>query len=156
MKKLIVILAAFAALMSGQAWGAAAGSWTAPALSVLPGANLAVIETTGTASADDASFPDLTLSITNLMGWSVQMVTTDPGATAPTDNYDFELLDGDGVDVMGGELYNRDTAVSEQVTPMIGSSPGYRPVDGDLVLHYVAASNAVNSATVTFKIWFRK
>lgn len=40
-------------------------------------------------------------------------VTTDPGATAPTDNYDLELRDADGVDVLLGQGANRDTANTE-------------------------------------------
>lgn len=43
---------------------------------------------------------------------------TDPGATAPTDNYDIAITDGEGVDVLGNcesTLANRDTANTEEV-----------------------------------------
>lgn len=45
---------------------------------------------------------------------------TDPGSTAPTDNYDIVLTDEEGVDILGdcvalSQLINRDTANSEQV-----------------------------------------
>lgn len=46
---------------------------------------------------------------------------TDPGATAPTDNYDVVINDGDGVDVLIGAGANRDTSTTEQV---IASSLG--------------------------------
>ena len=40
---------------------------------------------------------------------------TDPGATAPDDNYDVALLDADGDDVLAGAGLNRDTANTEIV-----------------------------------------
>ncbi len=42
-------------------------------------------------------------------------VTTNPGAAAPTDNYDITLVDVDGVDIAEGLLANRDTANNEEV-----------------------------------------
>src|SRR4030043_2102612 len=56
----------------------------------------AVSATTGTAA---------TAFIT---GKYIIMVETDPGATAPSDNYDITITDARGVDVMGGALANRD------------------------------------------------
>ena len=47
-------------------------------------------------------------------GYVVRAVT-DPGALAPTDNYDIVVNDANSVDVMGGLLENRDTANSEQI-----------------------------------------
>src|SRR5688500_13762736 len=58
------------------------------------------------------------VSISNLYGWLVRLVT-DPGATAPTDDYDLTLVDEDSVDVLAGAGLNRDTANSEQVAPII-------------------------------------
>lgn len=43
-------------------------------------------------------------------------LVTDPGATAPTDNYDIVINDADGVDVLLGAGANRDTANTEYVT----------------------------------------
>lgn len=40
---------------------------------------------------------------------------TNPGATAPSDNYDITLVDEDGIDVAEGLLANRDTSNSEEV-----------------------------------------
>lgn len=43
---------------------------------------------------------------------------TDPGGTAPTDNYDIAITDEEGVDVLAacaGTLANRDTANTEEV-----------------------------------------
>jgi len=45
----------------------------------------------------------------------VIFVCTDPGATAPTDNYDIALNDDNGVDVLAGAGANRDTADTEYI-----------------------------------------
>lgn len=58
---------------------------------------------------------------------------TDPGATAPTDNYDIAITDEEGADVLGGStssLANRSTSATQTVyfglsdaTAMIGAFP---------------------------------
>ena len=45
-------------------------------------------------------------------------VTTNPGATAPTDDYDITVTDEDDVDIAMGLLANRDTANTETVYPV--------------------------------------
>jgi len=45
----------------------------------------------------------------------VLMFVTDPQAAAPTDDYDVEIRDGDGVDILAGAGANRDTANTEYV-----------------------------------------
>lgn len=42
-------------------------------------------------------------------------LTTDPGSTAPTDNYDVVIADADGHDVLLGAGADRDTANTENV-----------------------------------------
>lgn len=88
----------------------------------------------------------------------VIMVITDPGATAPTDNYDITILStemsGGTIDIMGGELANRDTADTEQAVPKIGSTVyGTRFVRGKITL--TISNNSVNSAAgvVLVYIW---
>ena len=77
---------------------------------------------------------------------------TDPGATAPTDNYDITITDEEGVDVLAAclaDLTNRDTANSEQqyflvkdtaATPLAQS---LHPIVCDALT--VAVTNAGNS-----------
>jgi len=43
-------------------------------------------------------------------------LVTDPGSTAPTDNWDLVINDDQSVDVLAGAGANRDTADTEQVT----------------------------------------
>lgn len=54
-----------------------------------------------------------------LRGWLVE-IQTDPGATAPTDNYDIKLKDSNSVDVLADLALNRDTATTEFI-PTPGS-----------------------------------
>jgi hypothetical protein len=73
-------------------------------------------------------------------------LTTNPGATAPTDNYDITLVDDEGADRLQGLGANRDTANTEQV-PIVYSGTAVAPiVDGDETLTFTLANNAVNSA----------
>lgn len=81
-------------------------------------------------------------------------VVTNPGATAPTDNYDVVVNDADGVDVLAGTGANRDTATSEQAIPIIettvgANTYGYRVVvDGPLTLG-ITNAGATKQGTVT-------
>jgi len=77
-------------------------------------------------------------------GGCVALVVTNPGSPAPTDNYDITITDPSGVDIMGGELANRDTANSEQVVPKINTSFGCRITEGPITLNIT--NNSVNSA----------
>jgi len=93
---------------------------------------------TFTASADLATIP--TLPITDYSGWMLIECLTNPGATAPTDNWDITLIDGHGIDIAGGQLLNRDTTTSERVVlldPPIIRSTGFT---------LTIAGNSVNSA----------
>lgn len=72
-----------------------------------------------------------------LNGWLVKSVT-DPGAAAPTDNYDITLVQ-DGGDHLAGALADRDTANTEVV---IHSSPIW--LSGSFTFTIAAAGNAKN------------
>lgn len=52
-------------------------------------------------------------------------VVTDPGSTAPTDNYDIELLDEDGYDVLLNVGADRDTANTEALGFAVGQYDGF-------------------------------
>lgn len=52
-------------------------------------------------------------------------IAADPGSTAPTDNYDVTVTDENGVDVLGGNGANLDTANSEYRPAL-----SYNAVDG--------------------------
>lgn len=79
-------------------------------------------------------------------------IVTNPGAAAPTDNYDATLADADGVDVAGGLLADRDTANSESVVPIDTASGLPFAVAGPLTLTIANAGSAKNGTVV---IYFR-
>jgi len=61
---------------------------------------------------------DATADTDQKINGSLLQAITDPGAAAPTDNYDIVLTDADGYDVLAlcqDDLTDRDTANTEQV-----------------------------------------
>jgi len=83
----------------------------------------------------------------------ISKVVTNPGSTAPTDNYDITLTDSDGVDVMGGELANRDTANSEVAVPKIDTVFGCVIVTGSFTMTITNQSvNAGNGEVIVYII----
>ena len=82
-----------------------------------------------------------------ITGYIVRAVTNPDDSDAPTDDYDITLLDEDGVDVMGGNLIDRDTSDSEQVTP---SSPPY--IDSDLTLTVASAGDTKKGVLTLYMV----
>ena len=81
---------------------------------------------------------------------------TDPGATAPTANYDVTLVDDiTGLDVLGGAGANRHTSTTESVVPTLltTNSNESRPI------HYGTATltvaNAGNAKTGDIYLFWR-
>lgn len=87
---------------------------------------------------------------------------TDPGATAPDDNYDIAITDPEGLDVLTpseGELGNRDTANSEQTyfliadAAMTPAATAVHPVVCDALT--ITITNAGNSKTGQLIIYYK-
>jgi hypothetical protein len=80
----------------------------------------------------------------------IQRLVTVPagGGSAPTDNYDIVINDGDGLDVLLGAGANRDTANPEQV-----ASASLGVVAGDRLTLQV--SNAGNAKSGTVRLYIR-
>ena len=112
--------------------------------------NVRVLTFTCTGDVGDGSFP-ATASEGDIDGY-VFLVVTNPGATAPTDDYDITLVDADSVDIMGGELANRDTANSEQAVPLIDGVFGSRFVDGIVTL--TITNNTDVGAIIVVKVFY--
>lgn len=106
------------------------------------------ITVTATADSTDGSY--VTKAI-EMRGFIVKVVTN-PGATAPTDNYDIALNgpEDTALDSLGGALANRDTANTEQVYPVISGATVPVYVNGKPTL--AITGNSVNSAVtvITF------
>lgn len=107
------------------------------------------------------SIHDLTLTMTSIgaapMTYEVNgiviAVETDPGTTAPTDNYDLTITNARGADIMGTALNNRDTANTEIACPTLGYASEV-PTFGLLTIN--ATGNTVNNATVRLRIFTRE
>lgn len=105
-----------------------------------------------TADAAAATIPATAISVP-IEGRLLQLVT-DPGATAPTDNYDITLVDGNGLDVLQGVGANRDTATTE-VAPIVYAGTALHPVvDETDTLTLTITNNAVNSAAITITLYY--
>lgn len=104
-----------------------------------------------TADAAAASVPDTVLP--SIEGRLLALVTN-PGATAPTDNYDITLEDADGADRLQGVGANRDTANTEQAPIVYTGTSIHPPVDADETLTLKIANNAVNSALIGITIFY--
>lgn len=77
----------------------------------------------------------------------VLALVTNPGATAPTDDYDITITDADGYDVMQGAGADRDTTNTETAVPASTSI-----AFGQLTLNVAAAGDAkVGTATLYIK-----
>jgi hypothetical protein len=75
---------------------------------------------------------------TNKYTGEIVRLITDPGATAPTADYDVIILDDDGVDVLVGAGADRHTSTTQQV---LGTSLGCI-VNSKLTLEITNAGNA--------------
>ena len=95
------------------------------------------------ADAADASVPSLVLPV---IEGTLLALETNPGATAPTDNYDVAVTDGEGADRLHGAGANRDTATTE-LTPIVFTGTSlHPPVSVDEALTLAISGNLVNSA----------
>ena len=81
-----------------------------------------------------------------ISGQAVRWVSN-PGATAPTADYDVTVLDADGVDVAVGVLADRHTSNSEAAFPAANT---YHAFDGVLSLVVSTAGNAKSGALTMY------
>lgn len=111
-----------------------------------------MVTLTCTGDATDGTYPATTVDFRGEdVNSYIYMVVTDPGTTAPTDNYDITITDANGIDIMGGELLNRDESNTEQAVPKIDSIYGSRRVNGDMTVNI--SGNSVTAAQVVIKIF---
>lgn len=149
MKRIIGIV--FAVCIVLHAANAFARQITAPTLAngsvvieMFDHGTLQVIELSVTAKSD-GTVSDIVIPV-NIDGLLYE-VETDPGSTAPQDNYDLTLTSG-GLDVMDGILANRDTANTEREKPASGTVA----IKGNLTL--TTTGNNVNAALFVVRIYY--
>ena len=142
------LFAAVAVMVLAAVPAFAAGSSTTQA-GTLQGDGIAITTVTFTADDTDGSIPTLVVGIP---GQSyIFKVVTNPGATAPTDNWDVVITDADGADLLGGAGLNRDEATSETAYPLSGTTPVYAYVAESPTI--AITGNSVNDAVGTVVIY---
>ena len=112
---------------------------------------IGVITLVCTGDDSDGSFPAKVLA-TKIDGF-IRAIETNPGSTAPTDNYDIALDDAEGHDVLEGGGQNRDTANTEKASCVRGVGEFSEVAKSD-VLTFKITGNSVNDATLVAKIYF--
>lgn len=89
------------------------------------------------------------VSVPNMNGWLVKLVT-DPGATAPTDNYDITLVDENSIDALADTGLNRDTANTEQVYTLASGAQTPIFLTGTYTFTVANAGNAKQGTAVFY------
>jgi hypothetical protein len=113
--------------------------------------NIRTVTATITADAADATIPATALPA--IEGRLLALVTN-PGTTAPTDNYDVTLVDQHGHDVLEGVGANRDTANTEKVSIVFSATAVHPAVDDGDTLTLTIVNNAVNSAEIVLVLYY--
>jgi hypothetical protein len=131
---------ALVALLAFGGWGDA---WAAGTVTVTEETSGHIKKITWTWTATAGGAADLITSGT-YTGEIVGLVT-DPGASAPTDNWDVSITDGDGTDVLNALGANRDTANTEQVVTGMGYV-----VNDKLTVNVTNAGNATNGLVILY------
>lgn len=114
--------------------------------------NVRRIVFTCTADAAAATYPTTEIS-TKIEGKLLKIVTN-PGSTAPTDNYDVYLYNQHGIDVLGGMGANRDTANTEEQDLLDQVAESQLIVSKPDTLSLVVSGNSVNSAVTVITLYF--
>jgi hypothetical protein len=114
--------------------------------------NIRKVVFTCTADAAAATFPATVL--TGKIEGRLIAIETDPGSTAPTDNYDIAITDALGLDVLQGAGQNRDTVTTESAAIVFASTSVNPVVDESDTLTLAITNNAVNSATITIVLYY--
>lgn len=113
--------------------------------------NVGRIVATCTADAADGSYP-----ATALPAFAGRLIAlqTNPGAVAPTANYDITLPDGDAIDRLQGVGANRHTTNSEAALIVYSGTAIHPPVHQSETLTLTIANNVVNSAVTVVAITY--
>jgi hypothetical protein len=143
----LLVSAAFLLALAVQA--EAAGTCTQAHSGV---GNIRKVTITCTGDAADGSFPATAL-VTKIEGRLLALVTN-PGTTAPTDNYDITLVNQHGADVLQGVGVDRDTLNTEQARIVYSGSAVHPAVDETDTLTLTIANSIVNSAAIVIELYY--
>lgn len=105
-----------------------------------------------TFDSGDGSFADA--EVTAKIAGILLDLETNPGGTAPTDDYDVTIEDQHGHDVLEGVGADRDTADTEKVPIVYAQTALHPAVDETDTLTLKISGNAVNSATTVVEVYY--
>ncbi len=113
--------------------------------------NIRKLVFTCTGDSSDGSFPN-----TELPKFEGRLLAleTNPGTTAPTDNYDITIEDADGHDVLEGVGADRDTANTEKALVVYSSTSVHPAIAESDTLTLKIAGNSVNSAGIVITLYY--
>ena len=86
----------------------------------------------------------------DVTGW-ILLVETDPGSTAPTGDYDIDLDNANGRDIMGGALDDRSATLTEAVMPLLNGNYTVVYHEGPLTIQVTTAGT---SKTIEILIYY--
>lgn len=75
----------------------------------------------------------------------IRRISTNPGAAAPTDDWDFTLTDADGIDVAAAQGANRDTANSEHTSGGVPLKDGTTTTTAAIAVGSALTLNVTNA-----------
>ena len=159
MERLFTAILILMALVFLACQADAAGSVT-QAIKSYPNGNMKAVTFSWTGDAANGTVPSTATNAaitTEISGWYVYAIETDPGSVAPTTLYDIVINDASGFDIAGGQLANRSATATERVIPKLDATAslyGGSLVDGALTL--VITGQSVVSATGTVKLLLSK
>lgn len=84
----------------------------------------------------------------------LRILETDPGATAPTANYDIAITDAQGFDVLQAVGANRHTSATEKASIVFSATSIHPLVSESDVLTLAITNNSVNGALITIKLYY--
>lgn len=87
----------------------------------------------------------VTATISGLEGMLLAFMSDPVASASPTDNYDIDITDVAGYEILGGSGEDRDNVNAEKIAPLIlgqGSTWVPQPIVGNLTLSITNAGNA--------------
>ena len=105
-------------------------------------------DSSGGAIVDSTTAGEVNKTTAKYSGFVFSFIT-DPGAAAPTDNYDVTILDDDGYDVLRGAGADRDTSTTEYLA---ASSINGCVLDSQLRLNIANAGNSKKGVVILYII----
>lgn len=118
-----------------------------------PGCNIARIVLSMTASSTGGFTAEALDSVPE--GRIMQLIT-DPGATAPSDNYDITLLDAAGIDRLQSCGLNRSATASQLVEVVHSTSKRNPVIMKDEVLTFTVANNTEANAVIQAQLFIAR